>query len=113
MEAKYKVGDTVYIKRNLKFTVSSDYSFGINENMLNLMGNMGIITFVSYIRWRPVIGATTTATDNNQVRLGNNIMKYGYRINLDYGDYNWEEEMFEDIKEIRKKKIEKLNGSKI
>jgi len=90
---KYKIGDTVYIKsldwyndnKNYGVYVKS-YNFFFDKHMQHFCGKSAIIK---------------------------DIDRDAYKINLDDRIFFWEDYMFEDIKEIRKKKIKKLYESKL
>ena len=90
LKLKYKIGDKIFIKENLVNTFKSDpgnTGFGVNDMMLNYCGKFAIIENVI---WFDGFG------------------RYGYKINLDSKTWNWDDEMIEGIKEMRKKKIIKI-----
>lgn len=73
LSMKYKVGDRVRIKRDLK--QGDDYEFGVIDEMEGLKGHVVTIA-----------------------RIDGNI----YKLKEDKGDWNWSEEMFEKLAEFNK-----------
>jgi len=79
---KYKIGDIVHIKTNNEIS-RLNLGFGILDD-------------------------PEKKIYNNYAKI-KSIHKGYYRIDLDREMYNWYEEEIDDIKEIRKKKLKKLN----
>lgn len=82
---KFKVGDKVRIKENLK--EGNDYKYYVHSNMQNLAGK--IVTIES-------------------------VREESYKIEQDNGYWDWTEDMFEEIKKPTKEELLKMpKGTKV
>jgi len=105
---KHKVGDIVHIKSlswyktNLKKENGYNGYVMLNNPYFNFFSDSMSIFCGKKAK---IISIRETAISHQKW--------YDLKIGNDNNYYCWVDEMFEDIKEIRKKKIEKLNGSKI
>lgn len=97
MDPKFKVGDVVTIKRDLKHASNEDVPFGICDSMEKYAGKQAMIKEV--YPGAKSINAYPECTDFDCAR---------YRLDIDEGQWSWSNVMFEESKSIKPSKEEDL-----
>lgn len=97
MDPKFKVGDTVIVKRDLKHADNGDIPFGVCDSMEKYAGKQAVIKEVY-----PKAKSTRDYLDYPNFDCAR------YRIDIDEGQWAWSNVMFEEPKSIKPSKEEDL-----
>jgi hypothetical protein len=97
MDPKFKVGDVVTIRRDLKQASNGDIPFGVCDSMEKYSGKQAKIKEV--YRNAKSTNAYPECTDFDCAR---------YRLDIDEGQWCWSNVMFEESKSIKPKEEDLL-----